>query len=669
MDMQNVSNLEIPEGEVRTIHDKDSVLLWGRVNYDTKYAGDTFQQTYSGKNQISLTPYYTGGSVYNQSAGHEFPNTTSADVTITNQDSISLSFSSTSGLQGVLLVSQSLTVGQTYTISGSLSVSDSAPRGTYYTLDSTHKVVRNVAYSTIGNISRTITIESGETYIAYGARANTGSYTATISNLQLEAGSTATSYEPFTGGQPSPSPDYPQEIQTVTGEQNVTVTGKNICSETKVENAGKNLFFRLPKLSSGDIVLSCTPGVVLTGATYGLLIDGTFTQLGTWSTNSSGKLIKSISLTAEQVADVNAGTDVWIRTYKSAGGFTNPTDAMIEYGSVSSTYEAYQSNDFPVSLTGKNLFNKDAAPKGGYLAAYSALSTGVRATATSTVNYTYLRYVMNVENYVGQTLTLSVTASASASNTPALAMGTCDSAGNNRVPKGTQAGTGELTVSYTIASGDQYIYFNFYANQVGTASVGDYADYADVQLEIGSATSYEPYFTPIELAKIGDYQDYIYKSGDDWYVHKETGSVTYDGTETWSVNTTSKRASVNKPSNWVSWGTSEATYRSKGFCTHLLAGSSSPSAGLDNVFNVGTNSVFIRAINYGTATSITAWVTWLSSNNITCYSILETPTDTKITDATLISQLEALHEWMVRYGYYGTVSGNLPMIIKRTALS
>ena len=50
MDMQNVSNLTIPEGQVRTIHSKDSRLIWGRVAYNTKYAGDTFQQTYSGKN-------------------------------------------------------------------------------------------------------------------------------------------------------------------------------------------------------------------------------------------------------------------------------------------------------------------------------------------------------------------------------------------------------------------------------------------------------------------------------------------------------------------------------------------------------------------------------------------------------------------------------------------
>lgn len=45
--------------------------------------------------------------------------------------------------------------------------------------------------------------------------------------LQLEAGSTATSFEPFVGGQPSPNPDYPQPIQTVTGEQTISINGTN----------------------------------------------------------------------------------------------------------------------------------------------------------------------------------------------------------------------------------------------------------------------------------------------------------------------------------------------------------------------------------------------------------------------------------------------------------
>lgn len=40
-------------------------------------------------------------------------------------------------------------------------------------------------------------------------------YNITDAKIQLEKGSEATYYEPYTGGQPSPSPDYPQEIKSV----------------------------------------------------------------------------------------------------------------------------------------------------------------------------------------------------------------------------------------------------------------------------------------------------------------------------------------------------------------------------------------------------------------------------------------------------------------------
>ena len=56
--------------------------------------------------------------------------------------------------------------------------------------------------------------------------------------IQVEYGDTFTSYEPYTGGAPSPSPDYPQEIvsagdyneETDKYEYEIKVTGKNILS-------------------------------------------------------------------------------------------------------------------------------------------------------------------------------------------------------------------------------------------------------------------------------------------------------------------------------------------------------------------------------------------------------------------------------------------------------
>lgn len=51
-----------------------------------------------------------------------------------------------------------------------------------------------------------------------------------ISEIQFEEGTVVTDYEPYTGGKPSPSPDWPQEISSVgdSGNIEVDVVGKNL---------------------------------------------------------------------------------------------------------------------------------------------------------------------------------------------------------------------------------------------------------------------------------------------------------------------------------------------------------------------------------------------------------------------------------------------------------
>ena len=73
--------------------------------------------------------------------------------------------------------------------------------------------------------------------IAKGKTVNTVIYP------QLQNGSTSTPYEPYTGGKPSPSPDYPQEIKNVGKwnpetqkyEVDVNITGKNLINASVFE--------------------------------------------------------------------------------------------------------------------------------------------------------------------------------------------------------------------------------------------------------------------------------------------------------------------------------------------------------------------------------------------------------------------------------------------------
>lgn len=69
------------------------------------------------------------------------------------------------------------------------------------------------------------------------------SYTRESTRIQLERSETQTPYEPYTGGKPSPSPEYPQEIknsgkwneETQKYEVDVNITGKNLFDKCLLE--------------------------------------------------------------------------------------------------------------------------------------------------------------------------------------------------------------------------------------------------------------------------------------------------------------------------------------------------------------------------------------------------------------------------------------------------
>ena len=56
----------------------------------------------------------------------------------------------------------------------------------------------------------------------------------------IEEGSTHTDYEPYTGGEPSPSPDFPQPINNLSGDVPYKVSGKNKLNTSTIEIGTKN---------------------------------------------------------------------------------------------------------------------------------------------------------------------------------------------------------------------------------------------------------------------------------------------------------------------------------------------------------------------------------------------------------------------------------------------
>ena len=105
--------------------------------------------------------------------------------------------------------------------------------------------------------SRTFPSKDGYMTIAYRNDSNTNNL-VTFNKYwyMLNAGDTAKPYEPFTGGKPSPSPDYPQEIKTnaENGEINANVITGNLFpidkfKEYEVNNSAKQITLNGDRIS------------------------------------------------------------------------------------------------------------------------------------------------------------------------------------------------------------------------------------------------------------------------------------------------------------------------------------------------------------------------------------------------------------------------------------
>ena len=158
-------------------------------------------------------------------------------------------------------------VGKTYTVSGTPSVTENT--GVYFDVYDGNNTRME------GSVSTT-TVKEGYTYYIkpYVNTSSTNlqtSRTVTYTNVQIEEGSKATTYEPFTPN--SPSPDYPSEIKSMgdNGTTTIRVTGKNVLDLKKATlNVGASV--TIDQYDSNRIVVSSTTGEPYTHARA--LIDG-----------------------------------------------------------------------------------------------------------------------------------------------------------------------------------------------------------------------------------------------------------------------------------------------------------------------------------------------------------------------------------------------------------
>lgn len=190
--------------------------------------------------------------------------------------------------------------------------------------------------------------------------------------------------------------------------------------------------------------------------------------------------------------------------------------------------------------------------------------------------------------------------------------------------------------TYTNSSNYKYLVLEFY----------DIATYENWQLEKGStATSfiahreddYEINLGTIELCKIGNYQDYIYKNNGKWYKYKTLQKVTLTGTETWSTSGSGKWWYTT-----VAGLSKTANSNVKSNCFKMGSWSNGTDSNTANVMCLGNGSTALIGITTASFTTIDDMKTYMGNNEVYAICQLETPTIEEITYEPLIAQLNKL---------------------------
>lgn len=313
----------IQSGSPTTVTDSAEMPLQDMVIY-----GKSKQKTTTGKNLLPITD---------------------KDVTQVNGVTFTKNGDGTCTVNGTASSTAWYRLGSDFTVQA----------GTYTISDGT--VSNNQSHFSDDNLTagynysekRTVTYDSEHIFKPY-IRINVGSVLNNVTfKPMLNLGSEALPFEPYTGGKPSPSPEYPQEIVSAgeNGSIGIEITGKNLLNEDKYYSAYKQTggIYKVDNVKANDIIIIFDSSMV--GKTYtascnlncpntvsGVLleanIDNEKERGNIIFTNKSG--ISKITFTPKTVRD-----NIKI-TYGTGKGDIIFSDFQIEAGSFATSYESYK---------------------------------------------------------------------------------------------------------------------------------------------------------------------------------------------------------------------------------------------------------------------------------------------------------------------------------------
>lgn len=174
-----------------------------------------------------------------------------------------------------------------------------------------------------------------------------------ITDVQLIKGSTQIAYEPYTGGKPSPSPEYPQEITNL-NKAELVVASKNLINPNRLAQINSSIY----QVVNGQLKVIMSDNTAWDDVPiYGTLQAGTYTVSGDnieIRDAALNQIVNSISTHAMQFTLKNP------TAIKMKIGFALPeypviSKAQLEVGSKVTTYEPYKSKSTAIDVQGNEL--------------------------------------------------------------------------------------------------------------------------------------------------------------------------------------------------------------------------------------------------------------------------------------------------------------------------
>ena len=243
----------------------------------------------------------------------------------------------------------------TYTLSAIFANDKSASESLFTFYNEQNQSMGGGTIKQGGRQSKTFTLTGKAVKVLFYASSGYDSsqgVTTTIKEIQLETGTTATPYEPYTGGKPSPSQEYQQEIknsgkwneETSKYEVDVKITGKNLLNLQKEPDV-KGVYQGW-KVGNGE---SLTLGVKdkgnnadIKGCYIGFSYQGSDSKGAIWVVDNG--VIKAYPLTQRK-----AYVSIYPNNETTVKKLTERLDIQCELGNVATPYQPYKEQTITIT--------------------------------------------------------------------------------------------------------------------------------------------------------------------------------------------------------------------------------------------------------------------------------------------------------------------------------